>query len=317
MVCVDETTVMVDHLRMTRFTGFPSVVCRVLLFALYTGCAVYGEKTSPPGLEPVVKGTPISISSTENLFPAVAGRLLDLYADKRRIEPPTHEIRACLAQRSTPEGRNRWAKAMRIYAMAPFSLKMEDEMVTRSGRTEAVNLVRWWMVCRSLYDNYGGRVVMVEGVALPVDALRDFINDCLASRDLTFPTREYKELFLAAVDRLPDEPTVPEEETFTRMHTPWWASWLDDNETVIMVVDEAITAEEAEATDEPDAWEDQDEERRQQEEIEEKEAEEARLDEERMQAEEAFRAEEEAQLQDEMMQAEEAYNSDEDMAEDF
>lgn len=268
-------------------------VCRMIPILLCAGCAVFGSEPSPSGREIWVGGMPMTIASEEAPFPAVAGRLLHLFAADRFLEASPRDVRACLEERLSPAGRERWAGAMRAYRIAPFPFlppalpDLADGATDGVTREDAARLVRWWMVCRELYDDHGGRVVTMDGMALPVDALRNFLHTRLAAGDVIFPSPEAGEAFRMAIDNLPDEPSVPADEAFTRIHTPWWDVSDDEEEAAWPSTGQEELADDTEPAEEADAsWEVQDEERRQQEEIEEREAEEARIQEEMEQAEE-------------------------------
>jgi heat shock protein HslJ len=117
-----------------------------------------------------VFGEEIRTTDAEQLQEAILTRLFDRYAEEKRIEAEPAEIEAYL------EKMRRGMAAEGLTADKDLSAEEAGQVATMRANM-AQSMIRQWKINKSLYEEYGGRIIYQQLGPEPLDAYRQYLEE--------------------------------------------------------------------------------------------------------------------------------------------
>ena len=224
-------------------------------FSLVSAQEIYGDTDAPLVAE--VLGTKIHTGDPDEMKYVILGKLLDRYAEDHDIEVKQAEIDTYVeslhreAERDRKRHEDRMQELARILKSTSLtdperkSLSSEldavneflndiDEMTKNTGMNPdevrqaraqvAAAFIRQWKINRSLYKQYGGRVIFQQGGPEPLDAYRMFLQEqkkkgAFTILDKTFEEKFWEYYLTDAKHSFYPKGSREEKQVF---ETPWW-----------------------------------------------------------------------------------------------
>ena len=141
-----------------------------------------------PPVAATVLGETIRTDDAAKMQQAVLTRLFNHYAAEKGIQVSDAEL-------------DRYVETMRRQ-MAAEGLTAEDDLTPEEAaeadtlrREMARTLIRQWMINRSLYETYGGRISYQQLGPEPLDAYRQFLESCRQEGSFTIDNPEMSDAF--------------------------------------------------------------------------------------------------------------------------
>ena len=224
-------------------------------FSIASAQEIYGDTNAPLVAE--VLGTKIRSGDPEEMKYVILGKLLDQYAQDHDIEVKQAEIDTYVeslhrvAERDRKrheERRQELARKLRSTSLTdPERKSLSSELDTvneflynigemtkntemnsdelRQAREQvAAAFIRQWKINRSLYKQYGGRIIFQQGGPEPLDAYRLFLQEQEKKGAFTIVDKAFEEKFWEYYLTDTKHSFYPagsseEEQAF---ETPWW-----------------------------------------------------------------------------------------------
>jgi hypothetical protein len=224
-------------------------------FSLVSAQEIYGNTDAP--LVAAVLGTKIYTGDPDEMRHVILAKLLDQYAEDHDIEVKPVEIDAYVESlhRVTERDRKRHEdrrqeldrklKSTSLTDPERKSLASEldtvneflydiEEMTKSAGKNPdesrqyreqvAAAFIRQWKINRSLYKQYGGRVIFQQGGPEPLDAYRTFLQEHKKKGAFTILDKAFEEKFWEyyltdAKHSFYPKGSSEEKQVF---ETPWW-----------------------------------------------------------------------------------------------
>ena len=224
-------------------------------FSLVSAQEIYGNTDAP--LVAAVLGTKIHTGDPDEMKYVILAKLLDQYAEDHDIEVKPVEIDAYVeslhrvAERDRKrheERRQELARKLKSTSLTDperKSLASEldtvneflndiEEMTKSAGKNPdevrqfreqvAAAFIRQWKINRSLYKQYGGRVIFQQGGPEPLDAYRTFLQEQKKKGAFTILDKAFEEKFWEyyltdAKHSFYPKGSSEEKQVF---ETPWW-----------------------------------------------------------------------------------------------
>jgi len=182
-----------ESLHDTFIAQFPWVRSYVIndghlfLATMADGSIIEFEPVELP-LAATVMGEPVRTNNGSEMQEIIVTQLFDHYAEENSIEVTDKEIDTYL------EGMYRDMHAMGLDA--ENTLTEEEKVQMRTMRRDmAHSLIRQWKVNRSLYHQYGGRIIFQQFGPEPLDAYHHYLKERQKAGDFTIHRKDFEETF--------------------------------------------------------------------------------------------------------------------------
>jgi len=140
----------------------------------------------------------------------VFGTLLEKHVSDNKIQPPTEqEIQEFIAK--SREGRPEYA------AEVANNKEMQD-----MERNVAIQFIQSWKINKSLYQQYGGRVIFQQSGPEPIDAYKSFLQEQQRSGSFKFTDKQLENEFWEYFVNDKLHQFLSTTDGAQAMTTPWW-----------------------------------------------------------------------------------------------